>query len=213
MGNCPCWVWSIAILTILGVAASIALVVYFTSNVSDVHRTKFGINNTNTIDVIYNTSIENNITSDNHNTIGVNVPVNNVMQPVVPIKNIVQPATFSNNTRRTMVKNNVSLTNVNNIKVFLDEAQLPVGKLHNKTFQDITSHVVDRLNRMTIQIIKFTTIIVAVVIIGVLGYCGTQCYVATNQQNNQHELYHQKFSVLQDDINRIKITIDESDAK
>ena len=30
---------------------------------------------------------------------------------------------------------------------------------------------------MTIQIIKFTAIIVAVVIIGVFGYCGTQCYV------------------------------------
>ena len=122
MAKCPCWAWTVAILAFLGVAASVVLVIYFTSNESDVQKTIVGINNTNTNDVKSENAIENNITSNNHNTIGVNVPVKNIVQPVIPIKNIVQPAVSINKTQNLIVKNNVSLTIVNNIRVFLDDA-------------------------------------------------------------------------------------------
>ena len=122
MAKCPCWVWTVAILTFLGVAASVVLAVYFTSNGSDMQKTIVGINNTNTNDIKSKNAIENNITSDTHNTIGVNVPVKNVIQPVIPIKNSVQPDVSINNTQNLIVKNNVSLTIVNNIRVFLDDA-------------------------------------------------------------------------------------------
>lgn len=196
--NCPCWVYiTIVVAILIIVGSTIGLGV------------KFG-GSGDTIDV--NEAANN--TNINKNTVSAGQMAENVtIQDENTAKQSVENIIDEN--QESSIKN-VSLTNYNNIEIFLEDASNGNDERHAKTVDEVNEHITGHMNAINKQIVYYSLIVLGIVFVGVLTLLTIQRYTTKLTRKNQALIAQQRLVDIELSIQRlhekvedVKFSVDE----
>ena len=196
--NCPCWVYiTIVVAILIIVGSTIGLGV------------KFG-GSGDTIDV--NEAANN--TNINKNTVSAGQMAENVtIQDENTAKQSVENIIDEN--QESSIKN-VSLTNYNNIEIFLEDASNGNDERHAKTVDEVNEHITWHMNAINKQIVYYSLIVLGIVFVGVLTLLTIQRYTTKLTRKNQALIAQQRLVDIELSIQRlhekvedVKFSVDE----
>ena len=196
--NCPCWVYiTIVVAILIIVGSTIGLGV------------KFG-GSGDTIDV--NEAANN--TNINKNTVSAGQMAENVtIQDENTAKQSVGNIIDEN--QESSIKN-VSLTNYNNIEIFLEDASNGNDERHAKTVDEVNEHITGHMNAINKQIVYYSLIVLGIVFVGVLTLLTIQRYTTKLTRKNQALIAQQRLVDIELSIQRlhekvedVKFSVDE----
>ena len=139
-------------------------------------------------------------TLDNSNELEINEPITNVVESI------------DNSSQTSMIQNNVTLTNYNNFKIVLDgvlDVAANDGDMrHTETVNKVNGHITGHMDGLSKQILDYTLITFAIMIIGILGFCAVRSYT---KKPAPQSLIHIESTMqqLQTKIDNIQASIDE----
>ena len=183
--NCPCWVYiTIVVAILIIVGSTIGLGV------------KFG-GSGDTIDV--NEAANN--TNINKNTVSAGQMAENVtIQDENTAKQSVENIIDEN--QESSIKN-VSLTNYNNIEIFLEDASNGNDERHAKTVDEVNEHITGHMNAINKQIVYYSLIVLGIVFVGVLTLLTIQRYTTKLTRKNQALIAQQRLVDIELSIQRL----------
>ena len=196
--NCPCWVYiTIVVAILIIVGSTIGLGV------------KFG-GSGDTIDV--NEAANN--TNINKNTVSAGQMAENVtIQDENTAKQSAENIIDEN--QESSIKN-VSLTNYNNIEIFLEDASNGNDERHAKTVDEVNEHITWHMNAINKQIVYYSLIVLGIVFVGVLTLLTIQRYTTKLTRKNQALIAQQRLVDIELSIQRlhekvedVKFSVDE----
>ena len=201
--TCPCWVYAL-IVSVIFVAIGSAI--------------GFGVQFGGSDDVIVATKVDTNINDTNISEI--NVGGNNLTDAVdvdQGVVNVAKPTVMNNSSSNAIIQNNVSLTNLNNFKIFIQDTarnnEASLDTKHEDTVNKLTEHVTNHFNGVSKQILDYTLIIFAILTTAVLIYCAirfTKKQGKSNIVQDQQKLSDIQASMqqIQEQLDNIQSTVD-----
>ena len=189
--NCPCWVYiTIVVAILIIVGSTIGLGV------------KFG-GSGDTIDV--NEAANN--TNINKNTVSAGQMAENVtIQDENTAKQSVENIIDEN--QESSIKN-VSLTNYNNIEIFLEDASNGNDERHAKTVDEVNEHITGHMNAINKQIVYYSLIVLGIVFVGVLTLLTIQRYTTKLTRKNQALIAQQRLVDIELSIQRLHEKVED----
>ena len=189
--NCPCWVYiTIVVAILIIVGSTIGLGV------------KFG-GSGDTIDV--NEAANN--TNINKNTVSAGQMAENVtIQDENTAKQSVENIIDEN--QESSIKN-VSLTNYNNIEIFLEDASNGNDERHAKTVDEVNEHITWHMNAINKQIVYYSLIVLGIVFVGVLTLLTIQRYTTKLTRKNQALIAQQRLVDIELSIQRLHEKVED----
>ena len=222
--NCPCWVYiAIVVAILIFFGSTIGLGVKFggSGDTIDVNEAANNTNiNKNTVSagqMAQNVTIQDestaaaNNTNINKNTVSAgqmaeNVTIQDENTAKQSVENIMEPKIDEN--QESSIKN-VSLTNYNNIEIFLEDASNGNDERHAKTVDEVNEHITGHMNAINKQIVYYSLIVLGIVFVGVLTLLAIQSYTKKLSRQNKAYIAQQRLVDIELSIQRLQEKVED----